>query len=187
LGRGSPHFVFVPLPGHSEVEIEAKIEGIISREIELLGFELVKLESLLSGRKKILRLYIDRPEGGVGVDDCARVSKVIGFVLDGEDFIKSHYNLEVSSPGMNRPLTKPEHFRRFAGMTAKVVYRCGGGSTETVIGQVGETTEEDVTLVSGGEEKRVAFENIVKANLHGEKWAIPSVKKPKEGGEQGMV
>ena len=162
------------------VKIEARLKDIVTRELELLGFELVKLESSLSGRRKVIRLFIDRPGGAVSVDDCVRVSKVIGLVLDDEDLIETSYNLEVSSPGMNRPLSKPEHFRRFAGMSARVVYSFHGEGTKTVIGRIREATDEALILEAGGEERRIPFEMIEKANLHGEKWDIPNVKRLKE-------
>ena len=161
------------------MEFDKRLEDIISEEINLLGYELVKLESSLTGRRRVIRLFIDHPERDIGVDDCVSISKAVGFVLDGEDLMREPYNLEVSSPGMNRPLVKEEHFRRFTGRMAKVVSIGAGGERRTVIGRI-EGVEGDGLLLSvDGEEERIPFESITKANLHGEKWDIPALEKKK--------
>ena len=80
------------------------------------------------------------------------MTKTIGLVLDGKDLIKVPYNLEVSSPGMNRPLVKLEHFRRFVGKTAKIVVLEDGGNTRTRIGEIICAEEDTVTLSVEGEE-----------------------------------
>ena len=67
------------------MKLEKRLEDIVTEELDLLGFELVKLESSLAGRKRVVRLFIDHPEREIGVDDCVRISKAVGFVLDGED------------------------------------------------------------------------------------------------------
>jgi ribosome maturation factor RimP len=87
--------------------------------IEALGYELVELEFHPQGRGGLLRIYLDK-EGGVGVDDCERVSRQVSAVLDVEDPIPGAYTLEVSSPGLDRPLRKPGDFARFAGQRAKL-------------------------------------------------------------------
>ena len=78
------------------------------------GFELIELEFAGQGGRGVMRLYVDR-EGGVTIDDCVVVSQVLGPVLDAADFVPDHYVLEVSSPGIDRPLRRPGDFERFAG------------------------------------------------------------------------
>ena len=95
--------------------VRALLEPIVARE----GFELVEVEWLREGPSWVLRLFVDRP-AGVNVDDCQALSRVVEPVLDVEDLIEAAYSLEVSSPGVERPLRKPEHFRRFAGERARV-------------------------------------------------------------------
>ena len=88
----------------------ALLEPIIARD----GFELVEVEWLREGGAWVLRLYVDRP-GGVTVDHCQELSRTVEPVLDVEDLIQPAYHLEVSSPGVERPLRTPGHFQRFAG------------------------------------------------------------------------
>ncbi len=95
--------------------LEALLEPAVSR----LGYELVGVELHGRGRGLVLRLYIDR-EGGVSLDDCQRVSRQVSGLLDVEDPIPGPYTLEVSSPGLDRPLFKEAHFRRFAGRKVRI-------------------------------------------------------------------
>ncbi len=162
------------------MNLGSQLEEIIKDELELLGFELIKLEGSLTGKRKVIRLYIDHPEKGVTVDDCVQVTRTLGLILDGEDLIKVPYNLEVSSPGMNRPLSKPEHFRRFAGKTVKIVLLEDGERQKTKIGEIIGAEEDAVTLSVEGEEERIPFERISKANLHGEKWKVTGSKRTDE-------
>lgn len=84
-----------------------------------LGLELVDLQLQQDGRQLALRIFIDKP-AGVNLDDCATVSREVGAILEIEDTIKSSYRLEVSSPGLDRPLKKPADFERFAGHKVKL-------------------------------------------------------------------
>lgn len=84
-----------------------------------LGFELVDLEYKQEGTDLFLRLFVDKP-GGINLDHCAAVSREVGALLEVEDFIKDAYRLEVSSPGMERPLKRPADFERFVGERVKV-------------------------------------------------------------------
>ncbi len=95
---------------------------LLEPEIEALGYELADLEVRMGGGRGLLRLYIDSPDG-IGLDDCEKVSHQVSAILDVEDPIPDDYNLEVSSPGFNRKLVKPEHFERFAGSKVKVKLR----------------------------------------------------------------
>lgn len=85
-----------------------------------LGMELVEVEFRREAQGWILRVYLDRP-GGITLDNCKRVSEELGDHLDVEDFIEHAYHLEVSSPGLDRPLTRDEDFVRFAGQTVTIL------------------------------------------------------------------
>ncbi|MFC3119131.1 ribosome maturation factor RimP [Jhaorihella thermophila] len=87
--------------------------------IEDMGFELVRVR-LMSGKATTLQIMADRPEGGIEVDDCAEISNAVGAVLDVEDPILDAYTLEVSSPGIDRPLTRLKDFEAFEGYEAKI-------------------------------------------------------------------
>lgn len=98
-----------------------RLRTLLEPGIDALGFELIELE-YVSRQRAVLRIYIDAP-GGVLVEDCERVSRYVSGVLDVEDPVPGQYALEVSSPGLDRPLVRPEHFRRFAGHEVQVETR----------------------------------------------------------------
>jgi len=100
-------------------EILRKINSLLEPVIEDLGFELVDIEYLMERGRWILRIFIDK-EGGVSIRDCVMVSKEISPILDVEDPIESSYVLEVSSPGLDRPLTKEKHFIQAIGKKVKI-------------------------------------------------------------------
>ena len=95
-------------------KIADKVVSIIIPSVTDLGYELLGAEYVASGKHSILRLYIDS-EKGVGVDDCETVSRQVSAIMDVEDPISGQYSLEVSSPGVERPLFKVEHYQRFLG------------------------------------------------------------------------
>lgn len=98
------------------------LKALVEPTVERLGYELVDLEARLSGRSGVVRVFIDHADG-VNLSDCEKVSHAVSALLDVEDPIPGHYELEVSSPGLNRKLTKVEHFQRFTGETLKVQMR----------------------------------------------------------------
>ena len=150
------------------MELERELNDLIAGELERLGSELVKAEAHLSGRRGTIRLFIDRPDTTVTIDDCVRVTKALGLVLDGVDAIAGPYNLEVSSPGFSRPLTKPEHFERFRGERSRVEYLDQEGCKTTVIGTISGVAPTAITLSAAGVEHLIAYERILRANLHPE-------------------
>lgn len=95
------------------------IRAVIAPVVTALGYELVGVEYLGQGRHSLLRVYIDS-EDGITLDDCSRVSHQLSGVLDVEDVVRGQYDLEVSSPGLDRPLFTEEHFRRFEGHQIKL-------------------------------------------------------------------
>lgn len=106
------------------MDLSARIETLIEPTVRDLGFEIVRVQ--LSGlkRRRLQIMAERRPESGVGaamtVDDCAAISRAVSAILDVEDPIAAAYDLEVSSPGIDRPLVRPADFERFAGFEAKV-------------------------------------------------------------------
>ena len=101
--------------------LEQKLTEMITAPVEALGYELVGIE-FVRGRTSTLRIYIDS-EDGINVDDCADVSHQVSAVLDVEDPITVAYNLEVSSPGLDRPMFTAEHYVRFTGEEVALVLR----------------------------------------------------------------
>jgi len=103
----------------AKAAIDRRLAEIITPVIEGLGFELVRVR-LMGGKYRILQIMADRPEGGIVVDDCARISTAVSAVLDVEDPIEDNYTLEVSSPGIDRPLTRLKDFDTWAGYEARL-------------------------------------------------------------------
>lgn len=97
----------------------ANVQAVVAPVVDSLGYELVGIEYLTQGYGAMLRVYIDSDEG-ITVDDCSRVSHQLSGVLDVEDIIRGKYQLEVSSPGLERPLFTEEHFVRFSGHQVKL-------------------------------------------------------------------
>jgi len=103
----------------SEGGLESRIEALISPIIADMGYVLVRVRFTTGGRSK-LQIMAERPDGAMSVEDCAGLSRAVSAVLDVEDPIAGEYTLEVSSPGLDRPLVKPEDYIRFKGAEAKI-------------------------------------------------------------------
>ncbi len=185
-GAVAPRFLLYPAfrrpetLGRRTVKPDEGLSSVVEKEVELLGFELVRLDMASRGRMKVLRLFIDGPEEGVSVGDCIKVTKAVGFVLEGEELIQGAFNLEVSSPGINRPLVKRTHYERFTGHGARVEYTVGAGEKKVIIGEIARVEEDSVVILSEGKEEIVRFDRIIKASLHGEKWDIGGTKERKK-------
>ena len=103
----------------AKAAIDKRLAEIVRPLIEGLGFELVRIR-LMAGKKATLQIMADRPDGGIEVDDCAEISSAVSAVLDVEDPIEGEYTLEVSSPGIDRPLTRLKDFDAWEGYDAKL-------------------------------------------------------------------
>lgn len=103
----------------AKTAIDRRLAGIVGPVIEGLGFELVRIR-LMGGNTKTLQIMADRPEGGIDVEDCAVISTAVSAALDVEDPIEEAYNLEVSSPGIDRPLTRLKDFDLWEGYEARI-------------------------------------------------------------------
>jgi len=112
----SPLFLLLKMNAKT---IEKKAYDLLEDYLESMGYEVVLIEFLRDGKRWVLRIYIDK-ENGITIDNCAEVSDLISPLLDVEDFIAPSYSLEVSSPGVNRPLRKKEHFEKVVGETVKI-------------------------------------------------------------------
>jgi ribosome maturation factor RimP len=103
----------------AKAAIDRRLAEIITPVIEDMGFELVRVR-LMGGKTQLLQIMADRPEGGIEVDECGAISTAVSAVLDVEDPITDAYTLEVSSPGIDRPLTRLKDFEEFEGYEAKL-------------------------------------------------------------------
>lgn len=144
--------------------IQNDIEQLIRPTVESMGYELWGCEYLAQGKHSLLRVYIDKPEG-VGVDDCQTISHQISALLDVDDPIPGQYCLEVSSPGVPRPLFHKEHYQRYVGLSVQIkLFRpiIGMRKCEGVI--VSADDKALVLMLNHGQQDFL-FSNIVKANL----------------------
>jgi ribosome maturation factor RimP len=141
------------------------IYGLVRGVVEPMGYELVGVE-LRPGERggELLRVYIDR-EGGILLDDCSAVSHQLSGVLDVEDPIKGEYSLEVSSPGLARPLFELEHFARYTGSKAKVKLSSPIEGRRNFTGQLAGVEGEEVLLQVDNQLVRLDFNQIDSAKL----------------------
>lgn len=143
--------------------LEQKLTELLEAPVAALGFELIGLE-FIRARNAILRVYIDS-ENGITVDDCAEVSHQVSAVLDVEDPISSAYSLEISSPGIDRPLFKLEHYTRYLGAEVVITLRIAVKNRRKWRGIIESVNDKMITLTVDGQEEIFAFANIQKANI----------------------
>ncbi len=146
-------------------ELEERVKGLIWPVIKAVGMDIESIKLAKMGRKYLLRVFIER-ESGVTLDDCESVSREIGAVLDVDDLIPYSYVLEVSSPGLDRPLKNPTDFKRFAGRTARIVTSMPIENQTFFIGEIVEAGDvEVVMLLSKGRKVTIPYKDISRARL----------------------
>lgn len=138
--------------------------SLLEAPVQALGYELVELEFHPQGRGGLLRVYIDR-EGGVTVDDCEKVSRQVSAVLDVEDPIPGAYTLEVSSPGLDRPLRGEADFVRFAGERAKLELLLPKDGRKRYTGTLKGCEAGEVSIEVDGVVHKLPLGDIAKARL----------------------
>lgn len=143
---------------------EVELEEIIKSALKVLDFEYVGSEMRMQTGRQFLRIFIDK-DGGVTIDDCERASRQISALLDVEDPYAGHYNLEVSSPGLDRPLFEREHFERFVGARAKIRLKLPQNSRRNFLGVIKAVEADNVILVVDDDTFELPLSNIEKANL----------------------
>jgi ribosome maturation factor RimP len=146
-------------------ELRNTLKGLIDPVVRAAGVELYDLEVGRMKGKILLRVYIDR-EGGVTIDDCEAVSREIEAMLDVEDPIPMSYVLEVSSPGLDRPLKKPKDFKRFSGKKVRLVTREPIEKQNFFVGEIELATDDTVVLLLPRDRKiAIPYDNISRARL----------------------
>ncbi len=144
--------------------LERQLTEMLESPVEAAGYELVGLEFIRAGEHSTLRIYIDS-ENGINVDDCAEVSHQVSAVLDVEDPISVAYNLEISSPGLERPLFKAEHYQQFIGHEVSIVLKMAMDNRRKWKGSIQAVEGETITINIDGQNEEFALSNISKANL----------------------
>lgn len=143
----------------------SQLEPVIAPAVEAAGYRLVRLR-LMGGKTKTLQIMAERPDGQMDVEDCAKLSRALIDFLDQEDPIEGEYNLEVSSPGIDRPLTRIADFARWAGHEAKIELTTpDAGGRKRFRGTLLGLDGKDVLFESGGTKMTFAFRNIAEAKL----------------------
>jgi ribosome maturation factor RimP len=143
----------------------ARVWALVAPLAEAQGFEIIDIELRREGGRggRVLRLYLDR-EGGPTMEDLSRVSRELSELLDVHDVVEGSYTLEVSSPGINRPLTRPEHFARFVGKRVRVRTRELVNGRRSFLGQLLEVSEDKIFLNQDGQRCEIPFALIEKSN-----------------------
>ena len=142
----------------------AHLQKLLEPVVNAMAYELVGIEFHAHGGSGLMRVYIDSPDG-IGLEDCERVSRQISGVLDVEDPIPGHYTLEVSSPGLDRPLFTGEHFERFAGSQVKVQLDVPMQGRRRFAGQLLGLRDGQVVIKEEAEEVTLPLERIKQARL----------------------
>jgi ribosome maturation factor RimP len=137
---------------------------LLEPTVERLGYELADIEVRVGRREGVVRLFIDKA-GGVGLADCETVSRQVSALLDVEDPLQGHYVLEVSSPGLDRKLTKVEHFQRFMGEDIRVKMRFPVEGRKNFRGALKAADEENIEVEVDGESHRLPIATIQSARL----------------------
>lgn len=141
-----------------------RLNELLEPIVDDLGYELVYLELIGESGDRTLRLFIDHP-GGIGLEDCEAVSREVSAALDVEDPISGNYRLEVSSPGLDRPLAKAEHFQQFEGQEAKVQMQFPIDGRRRFRGRILGVEADVVRLDVDGVEVELAIAGIERARL----------------------
>lgn len=145
-------------------DLISRLWSMIEPILEPEGLELVELEFRFESNRWVLRLYIDSP-GGVGLAECELVSRQVGALLDMEDPIPQRYNLEVSSPGINRVLRKLEHFAKYTGSPVKIRAREKVDDRRNFKGILKGVRNSMIVVEIDGSEYEIAAENVETARL----------------------
>lgn len=154
----------------TQSDIVTRVTQLAEPLLAQLGLELVDLEYKREGRSMVLRLFIDR-DGGVTLDDCADVSRELSEILDVEDVIAAHYTLEVSSPGLNRPLKKEQDYLRYQGRlirvkTFELFSDDAGNPRKTFLGELLGFSDGVIRLrLTEGQTAAIPVAKVAKANL----------------------
>lgn len=157
-------FINIKEPGVVEQQIQAVAEPLI----DSLGLELVHIECVVHNRQKFVRIYMDKPKGGVGLDDCVAVSRELGDLIDIHIEDIGPYRLEVSSPGPNRPLKTKADFIRFQGERIKIETHEVMEGRRKFTGILEKINDDSVTIAVDGKSFDISGTNIMRAILAGQ-------------------
>ena len=156
--------IFYPNRRKRLAKFEQKLTDMLRPAVVETGKELLGIEYISAGNNSVLRLFIDH-ENGINVDDCAEVSRQVGAILDVEDPISSEYNLEVSSPGVDRPLFELSHFQAVIGETVNVRLSMPLNGRRKFKGTLAAIENDTLIVTVDGIDYELVINNVDKANL----------------------
>ncbi|MBC3764502.1 ribosome maturation factor RimP [Neptunicella marina] len=145
-------------------QLELKLTNMLEPAVVALGFELLGVEFVAAGKHSIMRVYIDH-EDGISVDNCADVSHQVSAILDVEDPISTEYSLEVSSPGMERPLFKEAHYQQVVGEVVQVKLTVPMDNRRNFKGKLVSCDAGTIVVEVDGQPYQLAIANINKGNV----------------------
>ncbi len=150
--------------------VTTRVQTLVSDLVEREGYELIDVDFVAERGRQVLRMYIDTippSEAGraVGIEDCTHISRIVSDLLDVEDVVGGEYNLEVSSPGLFRPLTKPAHFDRAIGERIKVKTYAKQNDRRVFTGVLTRHVEGKLVVQVDGNDHELELADIAKANL----------------------
>ena len=151
----------------SKKKITEQVEDSLKDFLDQNGLELYNTEFVKEGKDWFLRVYIDKKdhESYVGTEDCEKVSRYLDEIMEEKDPIDKNYYLEVSSPGMDRELTKPEHFERYIGQIVEIKLYKGLDGRKQFEGELKGLIDGNIIIIENGEEKVFRREDVSKINL----------------------
>jgi len=144
--------------------MQNELEQLLSPIVTDMGYELWGCEYLSQGKHSLLRIYIDKADG-IGIEDCQEVSKQVSALLDVEDPIPGNYSLEISSPGIPRPLFSSWQYQRYIGLPVQVKTFKPVNGKRKLLGTIVSASEISLVLAINNEHQELLFSNIVKASL----------------------
>jgi ribosome maturation factor RimP len=139
-----------------------EIQQLVQRIVDSEGMELVDVEFKSGRSRNLVRVFIDKV-GGVTLDDCENISRQLGAILDVKDLIKNAYILEISSPGVDRPMRTDRDYERSLGRTMRVTFHGQNGDSQQMIGRLLEVTDAAIVLDVEGKLTSIARDQIIKA------------------------
>ena len=166
-GPGAEDFGHIPDLAHTSEGLAVEVERLVGPTVTDLGYVIVRVQFAAGARRQTLQIMAERPDGSMALEDCETVSRAISALLEVEDPIPGAYDLEVSSPGIDRPLTRLRDFARFAGFEAKVELTKTAPGRRRFSGRLLGVEGEDVVIAVPGEAAalKLPFADLAKAKL----------------------
>lgn len=172
------------MPGQRTGGVGERLEPVVAAAVASAGFELEQVNIQQAGRTQLVKVVVDGDDG-IGLDEVADVSRAVSEALDSQDAVLAGaYTLEVTSPGLDRPLTKPRHWRR-ARLRKVAVKRLASDGTAKFVARVGDADDEGVELLVDGQLRRISYSEIEHAVVEVEFKEPPAAEIAKLAHEEG--